>query len=748
VHWTFSYPWDPLWTWLAVAAVAAVLALAHLPLRQRGRRGFWAWGVLLALRLAALGVLVFVLLEPTVSYRRTDETRAFVALLVDRSASMAERDAKDGPTRFAQALATLKKENLAGAIAEKAKLRVFDFATGLTERKPDELPKLAAPAGTATSLGLALGQLRAEFKGKALAAAVVLSDGRDNAGSDPVAAARDLKAPVFAVGYGRARPKTVEKKERDLAVLDVEHDRRVIAGHPTEIAATVRSQGFPPRSVPVELRLGADVVATSAGVLSPDRPKRRVTLLLTPPRPGQYVYTIRVPPDPAEPNKANNEKEMLIYVADPVARILYVEGRPRWEFKFLSRALLKYKSVEHTSIVRITPKRPTIQGSNPADAAAIATMTPNQLRRLKAVVIGDIPRTAFGDAQIATMAALVEQGASLLFLGGRDSLGPNGFAGTKIGDVLPMTLVPNAPYFEKNIRVRLTPDGRAHPAFQDATHDWSQAPPLISLSAAGKVKPGATVVMRTLTQQGLPVVVAHQYGRGKVALVLTDSTWRWKLGEADGKGPPGAHDEFWRRVILWLMPEEKKQEEKRAVQLVADRLQYDLNDRVILIATVLGAEGTLVKDAAVEIRVVAPDGKDIRRRAAFGRPDPRTKQPTPGYGTEFRTHAAGKYRVIATAEAGGTKLGRDEIAFLVGDTSLERTETDPNPALLRKVAEASRGRYYEPPQAGRILKDLVAETRKSSWTEKKAVWNTRGTLALFLLFACLEWAFRRARQMK
>ena len=385
-----------------------------------------------------------------------------------------------------------------------------------------------------------------------------------------------------------------------------------------------------------------------------------------------------------------------------------------------------------------------IQGTNAVESARIATMAPAQLQRLKAIIIGDVPRSFFTPEQLATIAGLVEQGASVLLMAGKSSFGVQGFGGTPLARVLPVQLLRTASYTERRFRVALTNERQAHPAFQNVEHDWTKAPELISMVGVGQVRPGATVLMRTAGETDLPLVIVHRFGRGKAVVVLTDCTWRWRLGMADGTITDDLQTLFWRQLITWLMPEEKAEKEKRAVQLVADKLTYELNEQVTLTVTAVDTEGKAVPDARVLCHVYAPDGKVIERVATLSR----VGEGADAYVATFLAHASGKYKVVATAQADGMDLGRDQIGLSVGDTSIEMNETDPNRDLLKKLASSSAGKYYEPMEADRIAADIVIQNKKNTWTEKKEVWDKWWVFLVFLGLMSAEWVLRRTRQLE
>lgn len=747
MQWAFEYPFGYTTTWTMIVVLAGVVAASFVMVG----RHLWPLSrgvvILVALRLVAFSLIVFLLLRPSVVSTQTEEIKPHAAVLVDASGSMGVVDDGGTASRLEQAVATLEQRGLLDRLREKARVSIYAFSSGASAVAVDSLHELD-PAGN-TGIGASLDQLRRDYQGENLAGVVVFSDGRENAGVDASAAAIAMKTPVFTVGFGRQRTVVQRETEKDVEIATVSHNQRVVVKRSVDVTITVAMRGFDARTIPVELLRDDEVVATAMVALSPDRPERQVTVQVTPDVPGQVVYMVRVPVDAAEVNKDNNEKPVPITVTDPVPRVLYVEARPRWEFKFLSRVLSAFRNVEHTALVKMGTDQFNIQGSNPAESAQIATMTPGQLQRLKGVIIGDVPGAFFSPEQQQTLTTMVEQGASLVLLAGQESFGPQGFAGTPLAAALPVELSAIEDYDEEEFKIQLTPQGRVHPIFQGVSADWSTAPELISLFPVQNVKPGAVVLMET--ESGLPVVVVQQFGQGKVAIVLTDSIWRWRLGAAGENSETNLHAVFWQQLIAWMMPTDAVEKERRSVQLVADQLEFEIGDDVGLTLTAMGADGVPATDASVVMQIYTPDGKVIQRDANFGAvSDGDTGSPTVGaYRATFRTHVGGKYRIVASATApDGLDLGRDEISIVAAGVSIELTEVDPDHDLLRTLARLTQGRYYEASLASRVADDMVALPTTSTWIEKKEVWDRWWVMVVFILVMSGEWILRRKEQLE
>ena len=393
---------------------------------------------------------------------------------------------------------------------------------------------------------------------------------------------------------------------------------------------------------------------------------------------------------------------------------------------------------------------------------AIATMTPGQLRRLEAVIIGDVPSIFFSKAQLEAIASIVENGGSVLLLAGRRSFADEhvaaapgkgayidrGFATTPLARALPVELLRRGSYGEGSFRVELTARGRAHEAFQDIPHTWSQAPPLISLVRVGRLKPGATVLMHTVGTR-LPVVVVHRYGRGKAAVVLTDSIWHWQLGRATSGSRVEFESIFWRQLIEWLMPEQKTEKKKRhGVRAIPDKPAYELNEKVYLTVTALDPDGKPARDARVFCRMEAPDGKLFEQKAEYGEVPGAGQSGVKAFWTSFEPHISGTYKIVATARAQGVDLGRDTVGFVVRGEPIELTEADPDPALLETLARRTGGKHYAAGKAAAIADDIRIQPKTNTWTKGEQVWDRWWVFVTLVGLMSAEWILRKMKQME
>ena len=174
----------------------------------------------------------------------------------------------------------------------------------------------------------------------------MFSDGADASGEDITKLAfrmRDRKVPVHTVGIGS--PEGI----KDIEVVKVDAPRTAEEDFPVEIWATIQRKGYGPREVTLRLRDENRVVKTFNVNLNKERPTRRIRIKFIPRNPGTQKYLVEIPTETDEAVPQNNTKKFLLKVAPSKrVKILYVEGLPRQELKYIRRALENDPNVDLT----------------------------------------------------------------------------------------------------------------------------------------------------------------------------------------------------------------------------------------------------------------------------------------------------------------------------------------------------------------------------------------------------------------
>ena len=738
---TLATSW-PVWAVVGGGALLALAAvLTYLP--PRGDAGRMDRGILGGLRLLALAVVVICLLQPALVLSSTVPQRNFVAVLLDDSRSMRIAD-EDGSSRraFATSAFGSPEADLRSALAERFSLRFFRF--GETAGRIED-PASLTYGDRDTRMGPGIEVVRQELDGVPLSGVVVVSDGA-GAGGDALQEillqTRAAGVPVYTVGVG------AERIAPDVEVSRVEMPRRVLRGTSMAVDVVLEHRGFGERTVPLRVeeegvRVAEEMVTLPAG----DEPTV-VRLHLDADAPGPRLFRFAVPPREGETVTPNNARDVLVSVVEDRQKILYFEGHPRFEVKFLRRAVEEDELMQLVVLQRTAENKFLRLSVDDGDELAGGFPTSREeLFQYRALILGSVGAGFFTPDQLRMIREFVDQrGGSLLMLGGEDAFAEGDYIGTPVADVLPVVLDESRPIggesFFTELRIRPTPAGRGHAALQlapdtaGAEREWASLPALSSLNPVRRVKPGATTLL-TGSAPGVDdelVVLAWQrYGRGKALALTVHDTWMWQM-HADMPVDDLTHETLWRQLMRWMLDGVPERMEVSVSGESADPgrpagFSVELSDSAFL----------GINDARVTALVTGPAGEESRVELAWDGEEDGT------YSGTFEPGEEGLYRIDVEAERPGGATERASRWLHAAPSEREFFGAGRGTGLLRRVAEETGGRYYPAADASTLPEDLQYTGSGVTVVEERDLWDMPALLFLLVLLVGIEWTYRRAR---
>ena len=775
--------WALVLVLLAALAAGLFLFAANDKGVSRARRRFE-----LGLRMASVLLFAILFTRPALVTTVKEELPASVAFLCDVSESMAIRDGENSESRYETMRRTLDAaSDKLRALCEKFDVYAVGFGQG-SDPIPVEDGKFMlpdAPTGSETRLGDALAETLRSTAGKRLLGVVTLSDGAQRAKDADAAAPQDValrlhdaERPVYAVPFGSD---DVAAAIRDVAVEDLRANDHVFLGNELTVSGQVRVVGCANASIPLALTLETSpgkMETVAQTVLEPKSNNETLSyqFVCRPETAGEWKLSVAAQVQENERTEANNELGAFVEALDRGTDVLYIEGTRRYEQNFIRAALetapdvrLRYWRPSTASMVAKLP--------NKTEAEMLAEYTKSRKSaetaffgegKFAAYVLGDVDATAFQPNELKELAKRVEEGAGLVVLAGERSLGLGGYAKSPLAELLPVqTLESERLPLESDLAeldADAAPDQRARfdgafsaePSQGEGKDDfiirmsldakknaaiWSDMPALTDLYRLGRVKPNATVLLtsRPVDASGkpdakaapAPLLVTQRYGAGRVAVLATDSTWRWRM-----RGKEAEHAKFWRQLLLWTAKFDELLEGELAVKL--DRARYDADEQVSFHAVYRPKpnEDTSGMTAAAEI--VAPDG--TRERVEL------TDEQGIWHGLARKTSAPGDYLVEARLlSSTGETLQTARARFLVADGNLELERPEANPATLTNLAATTGGKTVPPEEFQSLLdellqkRDTVADYREV----KKTLYDTWLIFALFVAIMTLDWILRK-----
>lgn len=728
-NWVFLAGW-PWWVF-ALALMAMGVALGALGLRRgRAKLGF-RWILITLLQLCAAAILLLLLWRPALIVPFLKPHQNVVALVIDDSRSMgiAERDG----TRIEQAAKKISGRFL-NDLKSRFQVRLYRFSSSL---EPIGALETIRAQGVATRLSPALRAIAAEAASLPVGAVVLFTDGADNTGGvDPgtLAALRNRKIPVHTVGFGR------ERIENDVELTGVQLPERALPGSRIEAVVKFRQRGFSGRSAKLIFQDGKQTLATRELQLKGEGDEQSVTVLLRVGDAGAKDVQVSLEPLPGEENTLNNYCVRPLLVESRRPRILYVEGEPRWEFKFIRRAVEEDPTLGLVTMLRTTQNKIYRQGiANPKELEEGFPSKPEELFAFQGLIIGGVEAGYFTPAQMELIREFVNRrGGGLLFLAGRFGLAEGGYAKSGFAELLPVTLPDKKQtFFRDPATAELTPAGRESLICrieedpQRNFERWKKLPYLANFQETGAAKPGARVLVE-LQAPGhgrYPLLVTQSYGAGRTALLATAGTWRWQMQQPlEDK----SHEAFWQQLLRWLVTDTPGP----VISSTPTPVAYD-DGAVRFQARVRDLHYLPAMDATVEAHVTGPEGVST---VVDLQPDPLEGGI---YAAEWSAPKPGSYVVEVVARRGDGEVGRDAFTFRREDGTAENFRREQNRELLEKLSEQTGGRYYRPHELDRLVSDIQYSEAGISVRETKDLWNMPAVFLLLLGIKGAEWLLRR-----
>lgn len=741
---SFANDMKPLLVLLLLAVSLGLAALAYRRAFRQRRRSQVAW--LLGMRLLAVLSLCLFLFRPVIGYDLKSRSDAAVLVLVDVSKSMTIADAGKNQFRIAAAQDLLTGPGgILPAIEESFQVRTFTFGSTAVPLEPADRAKSIPADAEITDISAALEQVRKSSGDSPIEAIVLLSDGQENGPGHAEEVARSTGVRVHAIGFGAVAGGGTEPP--DLAVTKVTADRTAFVRNRVEVRASVECRGSPSASTTAELRCDNRVLASLPLALKAG--SNDFSLDFTPEEAGVFEIEVRVAPLKDERITENNSRYFILSVSADKIQVFFFEATLRWEYKFVKQALEKDPTIAFTGAVKTNVDRVYAQGRASGDVAANGFPAGREaLKKYDCVILGDVGPDDFLPGQIEALRAYAsEEGGGVLFLGGRKAFGSGGLKGSAIEEALPVVLDGEGRVFEGTVPVRLTSEGREHPAFRGLGAYFDdpakQAALRIETCFVVKgIKPGAQLLARGDGPGGESLILAavQRYGEGRTAAWASDTDWKWAMS-GKAQGGDALFAALWGQMVRWLAQRDdaSRGSEDTTLSLTTDKDLYSAGERVVITARAPGAAAA----PAVLVEENASDAA-LARRAAAARVQMAAVEDR--FEGVFRPSHGGLYTVKATVGTGAGAVERSR-RFAVERSAREFDRVAQNEDLLRKIASSSGGRYFTAETARQLPAHLAASATETVTHREWGVENSPVLFVMFVAFLSAEWALRKRMQV-
>ena len=730
-------------SFVAAGIAAVIMAAALITYRSVGVNGRTRDRVVLTvLRMAALALVVFCLFRPTLIVKAAIPQQNVVAVLLDDSRSMQIADWTDNQPRaeFLRQQLAADSSPLLKALSDRFLVRVFRFSS--TAGRVNSVKDLTF-GGSQTKIGAALDGVRDELAGLPVAGVVLVTDGADTSEGSLTNTLLNLKAeklPVFTVGVGSA------KLPRDVQIDRVSTPRTVLKGASLLVDAVITQSGYAGQTVTLDVEDDGRIVGSQKVQLPVDGSPATVRVRATASEPGPRVFSFKVAPQQGEVVTQNNVRQSLVDVRDTREKILYFEGEPRSEMKFIRRAVADDKNLQIVTLQRTADNKfLRLDVDTPDELLGGFPKTRDELFAFHGLILGSIEAAAFSADQLQMIADFVDRrGGGLLMLGGARSFGEGGYGGTPVADALPLVIDPRTRAAEPTTFARLkvlpTRAGQAHAVTQIAGSEaasaarWPDLPQVTTINAPLDIKPAATVLLNGTDERlrAMPTLVWQPYGRGKGIAFLPQDSWEWQM-HASITLEDQTHENFWRQMLRWLVTDVPGSIE---ASTTTDRVEP--GEAVTIEASVVDPTWVELNDAHVVARVTRPGGTTLDVPLQW------TGERDGQYRGTFVSTVPGAYEIAVDGDREGKPIGTNVAYVRAGAGDAEFFDPTMHEAPLRRIADETGGRFYTTATVAGLPEDVSYAGRGVTSVEERELWNMPIILIMLVGLVCAEWGYRRA----
>ena len=750
---------------------------------RRGVGGrFRGW--CMAMKLLALALLAFSLLDPQWTSERPKSGANIMVVLADNSRSM-DRKSAEGEA-VGEGLRELLVDEGVGSISdspwltelgENFLIRRYQF--GNRVRRVRDFSGLDFH-GEASALGGALEKLGDDYADRPLAGVVVFSDAQPT-DPDVLDSAGGLPPLYFVVPPEDSAPTP------DVAISEITLTQSAFEDAPVTMTAAVQAEGFDGQELVARLfdSEGAELESQSWTVPEGE-PGHTLRFRTRPPGGGSHVYRLELEPaDPAaraESTGENNRATIAVNRGRGPYRILYVSGRPNWEYKFLARSVASDPELQLVSLIRIAKREPKFEWrgrsgekGNPLfrgfagdeededsydkpiltrlgvrDAAELAGGFPKVAEDLfddyQAIILDDVEAEFFTfDQQLLIQEFVARRGGGFLMLGGRESFHGGDYTKSPIADLLPFFLEGDGiPEATENHRIALSREGwlepwvRLHESESREKARFAAMPGFMVAQPTGPLKPGASVILTAAPPDRSPesALVSQRFGRGRSAALAIGDMWRWGMkgpeeGEALGKA--------WRQTLRWLVADVPR---RVSLTIPDPNISGETEFRV----EVLDPDYLPTADAEVSVELIPPPQSEAKPMTLHAEADPDRPGSFRATTTLPSLGAGGAWHAKAAATSGdGEEIGIAESGFALNPALDEFPNRPPDRDLLERLAERTGGRLIpaNPEALRKFSRGLESLEAPVVETTRLRIWHHPTVLLLILALLAGEWILRR-----
>ncbi|MFL2769603.1 MAG: hypothetical protein ACJZ9F_01200 [Rhodospirillaceae bacterium] len=536
---------------LGLLALGLVVALYAFAMRAR------------ATSLRTLGVIILAatVTDPRVKIESQTPLDDIVVVAVDESLS---QQVADRPAVAAKALDELS--------ANFERLKSIDVRTVTLK------PKTAGGQRDGTRLFESVSKATADVPSSRLAGIILVTDGVIHDVPEPAQTA--INAPIHVLLTGH-------KNERDRKLVIVEAPEFGLVDKTVSIRVSAEDSGLP-NGTPIGASLRSDIGKTQPFTIKVGESLDVVVLLE---HPGPNIFELAIDELEDEISLRNNTAMVAVNAIRDRLKVLLISGKPHLGERAWRNLL---KSDPNVDLVHFTILRPLSKDDGtPLNELALISfpireLFEEQLYDFDLIIFDRYSRRGLVPFQfMMNVASYVVDGGAIMLSVGPEYADSFSLFDSPLQDILPAA--PTGNVHNEAFLPRLSAVGERHPVTAALTPAGQQDPSwgrwLRHIDVA--TKSGQELMYGAANR---PLLMLDRVGKGRVALLLSDTIWLWGKG-FDGGGPQA---EMLRRLAHWLMKEPELEENSLTASAQDGMLEVIRNslDDTVRMVTIQAPDGS------------------------------------------------------------------------------------------------------------------------------------------------------------
>lgn len=674
---------------LCVVAGLGYAAVQYLRTKQPwNKRINW---ILFGCRAVLVSFLAFLLLGPIVKQINNLFEKPVFVILQDNSASI--RETTDSTTRHRLEQNLTETKNI---------LEAKGYEPVVHDLAGQDVTNFRYNA-TASDLNSALKRVSNRYEGKNVAGVVLVSDGLYNAGLSPLYAAYNF--PVHTIGVGDTSQRS------DIAIKNVAYNKIAYQGNKFPLRTEVQVKNLNAQPITVSLFKRGRLIDKQTKNSTGDQ------LMVFDFQPqadeqGIQKYDIHVESNPNEHNTKNNRSSVFVEIVEGKKKILLVAPTPHPDIKALREVIDKNSNYEFLlHIPGVSEQQASVLRPDNIDLA-IFHQSPDLRSKTNNLF------QSFANSR-----------TSLFFILGQTSDLP-GIARQN----LPVKF-DNAPRDFDEVTPVVNPAFSNFTLSAETNSVVASYPPVSVHYGKIQMPPTATPLLyqrvgSVSTEK--PLIAIDVKDSRKIAFMLGEGLWRWRLNEFDRTESTAAFDEIFGKLIQFL----STTDDKRKFRSYPLQQEFSDTEPVVFESQVYNDIFEPVYGNTIEIEITQDTGKKSQY----------TYVTSPGnirYQIGGLKEGVYRYRSRTVINQKSEEV-RGEFAVVERQIELQNLTADFD--LLRKLSASTGGKFFKASDTEN-LKTYLQQTQAQSVIHSEETYdsiiNLKWVFWVLLLLVSAEWGLRK-----